>query len=41
MKTLEKIVQSEIMDVTGTVLDPLQLAYKPGRGVDDAKFCYF
>lgn len=37
MKTLEKIVKSHIMDLPGPALDPLQFAYKPGRGVDDAK----
>ena len=37
MKTLEKIIKSLIMSATEQKLDPLQFAYRAGRGVDDAK----
>ena len=35
MKTLKTV------DGTGPVLDPLQFAYEPGKGVDDAKLLNF
>ena len=37
MKTLEKIVKSLVLAATEKSLDPLQFAYRAGRGVDDAK----
>ena len=37
MKTLEKIVKSLVLTATQEFLDPLQFAYRAGRGVDDAK----
>ena len=37
MKTLEKIVKNLVLAATGNLLDPLQFAYRAGRGVDDAK----
>ena len=37
MKTLEKITKFLILAVTECNLDPLQFAYRSGRGVDDAK----
>ena len=37
MKTLEKIVRSFILSVVQPTLDPLQFAYRAGRGVEDAK----
>ena len=37
MKTLEKIVKDLLSSATETFLDPLQFAYRAGRGVDDAK----
>ena len=37
MKTLEKIIEFFILAVTECNLDPLQFAYRSGRGVDDAK----
>ena len=37
MKTLEKIIKFFILAVTECNLDPLQFAYRSGRGVDDAK----
>ena len=37
MKTLEKIIKFFILAVTERNLDPLQFAYRSGRGVDDAK----
>ncbi len=36
MKTFERIVKAEILDTTQNGLDPLQFAYRAGRGVDDA-----
>ncbi len=36
MKTLEKLVRSEILRKTEHVLDPMQFAYRPHRGVEDA-----
>ena len=37
MKTLENIIKFFILAVTECNLDPLQFAYRSGRGVDDAK----
>jgi hypothetical protein len=37
MKTLEKIVKRAVLNLTETKLDPLQFAYRAGRGVEDAK----
>ena len=37
MKTLEKIVKSLVLSVVEPLLDPLQFAYRVGKGVDDAK----
>ena len=37
MKMLEKIIKFFILAVTECNLDPLQFAYRSGRGVDDAK----
>ena len=36
MKCFEKLVKEEILSVVQPNLDPLQFAYRPGRGVDDA-----
>ncbi len=36
MKTFEKLVRSEISRKTEHVLDPMQFAYRPYRGVEDA-----
>ena len=37
MKTLEKIVKSFILSAVQPMLDPLQFAYRAGRGAEDAK----
>ena len=37
MKTLEKLVKTLVLSVTECQLDPLQFAYRAGRGVEDAK----
>ena len=37
MKALEKLVKSMILPITESQLDPLQFAYRAGRGVEDAK----
>ena len=37
VKTLENIIKFFILAVTECNLDPLQFAYRSGRGVDDAK----
>ena len=37
MKTLEKLVKSLILPITECQLDPLQFAYRAGRGVEDVK----
>ena len=37
MKTLEKLVKSLILLITESQLDPLQFAYRAGRGVEYAK----
>ena len=37
MKTLEKIIKALVLNVTEKCLDPLQFAYRAGRGVEDAK----
>lgn len=36
MKAFEKLVKSEILKSTEQDLDPMQLAYRPNRGVEDA-----
>ena len=36
MKCLEKIVKTEILKETEHLLDPLQFAYRHGKGVEDA-----
>ena len=36
MKSFEKIIRTMIMTRTDHLLDPLQFAYRPGRGVEDA-----
>lgn len=36
MKSFEKIVRKEILTLTQPALDPMQFAYRSGRGVDDA-----
>ena len=36
MKSLEKVVKDNILKQVETSLDPLQFAYRSGRGVDDA-----
>ena len=36
MKTLEKLIKNEILSQVEELLDPLQFAYRPGRGVEDA-----
>ena len=36
MKSFEKIIKTMIMNRTVHLLDPLQFAYRPGRGVEDA-----
>ena len=37
MKTFEKMVRTELLRKTECVLDPLQFAYRPDRGVEDAR----
>ncbi|XDV54859.1 hypothetical protein PO909_023061 [Leuciscus waleckii] len=37
MKIFEKEMKRYIMTIAGPLLDPLQFAYRAGRGVDDAK----
>ena len=37
MKTLEKLVKSLILPIIESQLDPLQFAFRAGRGVEDAK----
>jgi hypothetical protein len=41
MKTLEKIVKSLVLAATEKSLDPLQFAYRAGRGVSFAKLFIF
>ena len=36
MKTLERIIEVEILGTTQSILDTLQFAFRAGRGVDDA-----
>lgn len=36
MKTFEKLVKAEIMRKIRQALDPMQFAYKPHKGVEDA-----
>ncbi len=36
MKSFEKIVRKGILALTQSALDPMQFAYRPGRGVEDA-----
>lgn len=36
MKTFEKIVKAELLEGIQGQFDPLQFAYRPGRGVEDA-----
>jgi len=36
MKSFEKIIKQEIIAMTKSQLDPLQFAYRAGRGVEDA-----
>lgn len=36
MKAFEKIIKQEILAITQSQLDPLQFAYRAGRGVEDA-----
>ncbi len=36
MKNFEKLVRSEILKITEHALDPMQFAYRPHRGVEDA-----
>ena len=36
MKTMERIILRHLRPLVGTQLDPLQFAYQPGIGVDDA-----
>jgi len=37
MKTMEKLIKSLIVPITESQLDPMQFAYRAGRGVEDAK----
>ena len=37
MKTFEKMVRTELLRKTECMLDPLQFAYRPDRGVEDAR----
>lgn len=37
MKAMEKIIKQHIISVTDPLMDPLQFAFRTGRGVDDAK----
>ena len=37
MKTLEKLVKSLILTINESQLDPLQFAYRTGKGFEDAK----
>ena len=41
MKTFEKMVRTELLRKTECVLDPLQFAYRPHRGVEDATVTLF
>ena len=41
MKTLEKLVRAEILRKTEHALDPMQFAYRPHRGVEDATVTLF
>ncbi|KAL7402894.1 hypothetical protein ABVT39_021337 [Epinephelus coioides] len=34
---MERVVKQHILTVTDTLMDPLQYAYRAGRGVDNAK----
>ena len=36
MKSFERMVLSHLKDITGSLLDPLQFAYRANRSVDDA-----
>lgn len=36
MKNFEKLIRSEILKITENALDPMQFAYRPHRGVEDA-----
>ena len=37
VKNIEKIIKDEVLALVKGKLDPLQFAYQPGKGVDDAK----
>ena len=41
MKTLERIVKNLVLNVVEPLLDPLQFAYRVGKGVDDAKLFFW
>lgn len=41
MKVLERIVKSHITRTVNPPMDPLQFAYRAGRGVDDAEIYVF
>lgn len=36
MKQFEKLIKAELVSKTESLLDPLQFAYRAGRGVQDA-----
>ncbi len=36
MKSFERTVKNALLSMVHEILDPLQFAYRPGRGVDDA-----
>jgi len=36
MKSLEKLIKAELLKTTEHLIDPLQFAYRPNRGVQDA-----
>lgn len=35
MKAMERVIKKHIVMVTDPLMDPLQFAYRAGRGVDD------
>lgn len=37
MKAMERVIKKHIIKVTDQLMDPLQFAYRAGRGADGAK----
>ncbi|KAL0146517.1 hypothetical protein M9458_058163 [Cirrhinus mrigala] len=41
MKAFEKLVLAYLKDITGSLLDPFQFAYRANRSVDDAVIMHY